>query len=328
MPGIVETSLPHARPWGWCDLRTAHRSTPHRVSRWNTNGSLSLWIGCFFAASLLITGCDLLEHSPRAESPAIPPSSSPTKLPRVITLAPHLTEWVYALGGQGQLIATVEHSDFPPSAQALPRIGNAFALNLEQIVALRPDAVLYWAEGGAQLQIERIRVLGITAVPIRIVSLDDLPLAAERICDVLECPNQQQIAEQLRAGIKRLRSTYQDNPPRRTFLQIGEQPLWTLGGAHLLSDALRPCGVINVFESLTPPAAAISREQVIALRPEIVLLNQHPQDGDWAQHWSTWWTPGRPDAPRFITLNPDLSLRPGPRILDAVEYVCNALAHQ
>lgn len=303
---------------------STHRVRRINLPRWLIAPlSLIVFVACAWIAygALVVNKAD-------PEMATEPPSSfsndkanNDIPLPRVITLAPHLTEWIYELGAGDQLIATVEHSDYPPQALNLPRVGNAFSLNLEKIVASRPDWVIYWADGGGALQVDRLRALGIPVLGVQINTLNELPGAVGGLCEAIRCPVSK-VEAKLQERISRIQQAYANHRPVRIFIQIGRRPLWTLGGSHLLSNSLEICGAQNLFASISSPAAVVSPEQVIAGRPEVIILTKTEVDGDWEKEWNRWWPEQRSGRPRYITLHPDISLRPGPRIFDAIEIFC------
>lgn len=295
-----------------------HRARRNKIVRWLALFLFVLLAGVF--AWVITSKSDCVSNS-QVPDVTRDVTANEKQLPRLITLAPHLTEWIYELGAGDQLIATVDHSDYPPQALDLPRVGSAFALNLEKIVASKPDWVIYWADGGGALQIDRLRELGVPVLGVQINALEELPSTIGALCEAVRCPINN-VEEELYERISRIRHTYRDRLRVRTFFQIGSGPLWTLGGSHLLSNALEVCGSQNLFASLSSPAAVVSPEQVIAGRPEVIVQAKTAVDRNWEKEWGQWWPKQSSDRPRFITLHPDISLRPGPRIFDAVEIFC------
>jgi iron complex transport system substrate-binding protein len=172
---------------------------------------------------------------------------------RVISLAPHATELVYAAGGGAKLVGTVTYSDYPPAARAVPRIGNNKALDLERIAALKPDLIVAWRHGNAERQTDALRALHIPLFFSEPRHLDDIATSLGRLGALLGTqPAADAAAAAFRRDIAALRARYAARAPVTVFFQVWDRPLMTLNGAHLISDAIELCGGRNVFASLKP----------------------------------------------------------------------------
>ena len=242
---------------------------------------------------------------------------------RVISLAPHATEMLFAVGAGTAVIATVARSDWPPEARALPQVGDANALDLERIVMLEPDLVIAWPYTApshlAALRRRNVRVFmsdpktipGIAANMERLAALAGTSaVATARIAEV-------------HAQHAALRSKYQSLPSLRVFYQVWHEPLYTIGGRHLITEAIRLCGGENVFASLRLPAPSVTVEAVVAARPEVIVGGD--DDGRrplWLDNWSRWKSiPAVRDGNLFAA-DGNLLHRPGPRFLEGVEALC------
>ena len=239
---------------------------------------------------------------------------------RIVTLAPHLAEAVFALGAGDRLVAVSDHSDFPPAARRLPRVGDAFSVQLEAVLALRPDLVLAWgasgqalsrtalARGGSALYVSR--PVRLTDVATELRALGRL-LGTEVRADALAVAYSARL--QGAAEIGRGRA-------RRVFVQMGAPSLYTVGDRHYLGEAVRLCGAVNIFAELRGSAPMVSAEAVLARRPDIVLvLDDLP-----AGVATTWQRRGLRDVRPVPST---LLGRPGPRLADGVFAMCTALGH-
>lgn len=243
----------------------------------------------------------------------------------MIALAPHLAELVFAAGAGETLVGTVAWSDYPEAAAALPRIGDAFRLDLERIVGLNPDLALAWEGGTPAAAAERLSALGIDVVWIRTRGLDEIGSALIRLGDLLGRP------EHGRAGAHAFRAALAD---RRvpdagtripTFYQVSERPLFTLGGRHIINEILARCGAYNIFSDLDVAAAAVDREAVLARRPRLILAGQDSSRADPLALWRRDRA-ALPADVRLLEVDPDVLIRPTPRILDGIDLLCTALA--
>ncbi|MEE4297210.1 MAG: helical backbone metal receptor [Wenzhouxiangella sp.] len=251
---------------------------------------------------------------------------SPTRAetPRAITLAPHLTELAYAVEGENALVGVVAWSDYPEAAKDLPRIGDAFQFNLERITMLAPTVALAWRGGTNPALAQRLQSMDIDVVWIQIRSLDDIAQALTDVGTALgQAASGAQAAAQFRSALAN-RPPIPKNQRRPAFYQISEQPLFTLGKRHILSELLHRCGAYNVFDDLDVEAAAVEFEAVIARQPEIIIAGRQFPTHDALAHWRQF-RELLPDHTRFIEVDPDTLIRPTPRIVQGMDQLCQKL---
>jgi iron complex transport system substrate-binding protein len=244
---------------------------------------------------------------------------------RIVSLAPSLTEIAYAAGAGATLVGTVEYSDYPAQARALPRVGDGWRVDVEQVLALRPDVVLAWSSGTPQATIERLEAVGLRVVSVPTFRLADVP-AALRLVGRLA--GTQEVAEaaagRFDAEVRRLRERHAGAAPLTVFIQIDDQPLFTVGGRHVLSEVVQLCGGTNVFADLGQVAPQVDVEAVLARDPQVILSTDDTV-ADPAAQWRRW--PGL-RAVRAGTIYPlpsDLVARATPRLAQGVAATCEAL---
>jgi len=188
----------------------------------------------------------------------------PRPVQRVISLAPHATELLFAAGGGARIVGTVAYSDYPSSARDIPHVGDNRALDLERIAALKPDLVVVWRHGNAQKQTDRLRALGIPLYFSEPHRLADIPRSIEVLGTLLDTrASAHDAAQQFRQQADALRHRYASRPPVTVFFQVWEQPLMTLNGQHVFTDMLALCGGRNVFAGEPLLVPTVSTEAVI-----------------------------------------------------------------
>jgi len=250
---------------------------------------------------------------------------------RVISLAPHVTELIYAAGGGARLVGAVSYSDYPPEAKQLPRVGDNKALDLERIVALKPDLIVVWRHGNAQAQLERLRELHIPLFFSEPHQLDDVAVTLTRLGALLGTSSAADAAANAyRQEIARLRARYAGRPPVSVFYQVWDQPLMTLNGTHMLSDVITLCGGRNVFAKLEPLVPTVSTEAVLAANPEAIVTasagaTQPDTPLPQLDKWRAW--PGLKAAARnnLFAIDGDLINRPAPRLAQGAAQLCEDL---
>lgn len=244
---------------------------------------------------------------------------------RVITLAPHVTEMVFAAGAGHKLVATVTASNYPPEALAVPRVGDGLSINAEQLLTLQPDLIIGWQQTQA---IEKLTPL-LTSLNIPVVyseprRLDDIPNDIERLGAKLgTAPAANAAAQNLRNQLAALRATYAHRTPVPVFIEVGTNPLYTLGNDPLTNDAIKSCGGVNVFGDAGLVAPAVPAESVLVRRPQVVIIaDTRPAEiARRARYWATL----RLDAARqnhVYRIDPDMLVRPGPRLIAATQQLC------
>lgn len=243
---------------------------------------------------------------------------------RVVTLAPHLAELVFAAGGGRQLVGVSRFTDYPPAAAELPRIGDGFALKYEHLLALQPTLVLAWAGGTPVDAITRLEQLGLRVLPVDVSSMDDIPSAIEHLGEVLgTAAVAGAAAAAQRKRIAQLGSAQPPRPqPLRVYYQVSHTPLYTLNGSSIVSDAIARCGGRNVFADLPTIAPLLGRESVLMARPEVILYSTPGGDAPWRGFDAI----PAVAAGQVIKINPDLLARPGPRFVEGAEALCGVLA--
>ncbi|MCX4159863.1 MULTISPECIES: cobalamin-binding protein [Paraburkholderia] len=250
---------------------------------------------------------------------------------RVISLAPHVTELLYAAGGGAKLVGAVTYSDYPPEAKQLPRVGDNKALDLERIVALKPDLIVVWRHGNAQAQLERLRELHIPLFFSEPKHLDDIASTLTKLGVLLDTQQTADAAATaFRQRIAQLRTRYATRPPVSVFYQVWDKPLMTLNGTHMISDVIALCGGRNVFAQLEPLVPTVSTEAVLAANPEaIVTASQgatapdHPLSQ--LDTWRAWPALTAVARNNLFAIDGDLINRPAPRIAQGAAQLCEDL---
>jgi iron complex transport system substrate-binding protein len=255
----------------------------------------------------------------------------PAPAQRVISLAPHVTELLYAAGGGAKVVGAVSYSDYPPEAKQLPRVGDNKALDLERIVALKPDLIVVWRHGNAQRQLDRLRELHIPLFFSEPRHLDDVAVSLTKLGQLLGTSSTADVAARAyRQDIAKLRSQYASRPPVSVFYQVWDQPLMTLNGDHMVSDVIALCGGRNVFAGLEPLVPTVSTEAVLAANPEAIFTaapgatrpdTTLPQ----LSTWRAWPSLTAVANNNLFAIDGDLINRPAPRIAQGAKQMCEDL---
>lgn len=248
--------------------------------------------------------------------------SVPRAVTRIVTLAPHATELVYAAGAGDRLVATVNYSDYPPAARALPRVGGLSGVSLEAVWRYRPDLVVTWPDGAAARDIDRLRRQGIAVFVSHPLRLGDVAREIEALGHL---SGQDAVAGRAaaayRARLADLERRYAGRAPLRVFFQVSPAPLFTVSDASFLGTLIHLCGGRNVFGALPMPAPQVGIEAVLEAAPQVMLATDAASLAIWDRYPRI---PAVEHGTRFV-LPADATSRPGPRLVEGAEAVCRAL---
>lgn len=246
---------------------------------------------------------------------------------RIVSLAPHVTEMLFAAGAGSKLRGVVEYSNFPPAARKIMGIGSYAQPDLEAIAALKPDLVIGWTSGNSPVHIRQMRALGIPVFMVKAQRIEDVARDLLRYGQLAGSqPQAQRAADEFRQRMAALRTQYAEQPPVRVFYQIWKQPLMTVGGDQLISEVMQLCGGVNVFAKLPALAPNVSLEAVLAANPEVIIVSgldgQRPA---WLDDWQRWATLTAVRRDNLFFIPPDLVQRATPRIAEGAAQLCQQL---
>jgi iron complex transport system substrate-binding protein len=243
---------------------------------------------------------------------------------RVVTLAPHLTELVYAAGAGASLVGADSASDYPAAAAGIARVGDAAGLDLERIVALRPALVLGWLSGNKASDISRLEQLGFTMFLSEPRRLSDIPRTLRLIGLLLGTASvAEQSASAFERGMQGLRLRAGQVRPVSVFVEVWHEPLITVSAQHIISDVLALCGGYNVLAALPELAPTVSLESVLVQDPEVIIGGGAPP-GTLAT-WDRFPRVRAVQRRQLYAVDPDLITRATPRILEGAQQVCHHL---
>ncbi len=240
--------------------------------------------------------------------------------PRVITLSPANTELAFAAGITP--IGVSSFSDYPPEAAKIEQVATWQGMNVERIVALKPDLVLAWRGGNAERQVNQLASLGIKVQWIDATSIEHIAQALGDLARWSPTPDQaRQAAQKMLTDYAALKATYGNLPKKRVFIQFGQQPLFTTSQGSLQHQVVELCGGENIFAASRVPWPQVSREQVLARQPQAIVVAG--STGDIPKIEQYWHSQLKIPV---IALNSDWFERASPRIILAAKQLCSALS--
>jgi len=246
---------------------------------------------------------------------------------RVIAMAPHVTELLFAAGGGSAVVGAMNYSDYPAAAKLLPLVGSDAQIDIERVLALKPDLLVVWQSGNTARQLEQLGKLGIPIFYSEPKSLEQVATSVERLGRLMgtgEAAGRE--AGRYRADIARLRTAYAQRPKVKVFYQVWDKPIYTLSDAHILGDTLKVCGGENVFGALKVVAPSVSVEAVLQANPEAIFGSEQSDPADTGiAMWQQYPRLLAVERGNLFRIPGVLLTRPGPRLALGAAQLCEKL---
>jgi len=242
---------------------------------------------------------------------------------RIISLAPHTTELLFAAGAGNKIVGAVRYSYYPEAAKTIPTVGDTNKLDLERIVALAPDLIVAW-QSNAAADTEVLRTLKIPIYVSEPASLEAIARSIEALGILSGSATiAQQASAEFTARLTRLRENYSGKPVVSAFYQFWHDPIFTINGDHIISAVMQLCGGRNIFSKMAVLSGQISAEAVISANPDVIIAsaidaNRPP----WLDYWQHWPELAAARNGQIYYIPPDLIQRHTPRILDGAAMMC------
>jgi len=247
---------------------------------------------------------------------------------RIVALAPHMVENLYASGAGHTLVGVVDHCDYPAAAKKLPSVGSISAFSAEAILALEPDLVLVWYSGRGAKILATLESVGLTTYAGNTQTLADIPKTLRRY-GVLAASEAtaEAAAQDFEQRLDTLKTEFQHRAPLSVFYQIWDNPLQTLNGEHLISDIIALCGGANVFAESPALAPKVSREGLLERDPDVIVASGADQQTrpPWLDDWRQWPVISAVKHNNLYAIPPDILQRNTVRVLRGAELMCQYL---
>jgi iron complex transport system substrate-binding protein len=249
---------------------------------------------------------------------------------RIVSLAPGATEMLFAAGAGDKVIATVAYSDDPAEARAVPRIGDAAAIDMERLIALHADVVVVWPKGGNPAQIAQVERMGLPVYREQVDAFSEFAASLRRLGTLAgTAAVAERAALELDAHLAALAKRYGGGTPVTVLLEIWDRPIYTVGGKHLMSDALKLCGARNIFGDLDVAAPVVDIEAVIARNPDMIVAAAPPGAASgWLDEWKPFGALQAVRSGRLIAFEDQRLSGLGPSALAATAGLCQLIDAQ
>lgn len=246
---------------------------------------------------------------------------------RIVALTPHATELLFSVGAEKQIVGVVEHSDYPKAAQQLPRVGGYGSFNLEAIMALEPDLIIYWPGGNPAREIQRLQKLGFPLFGSNPKNFDDIASELEKMALLTgHSEATQALITDFRLQVESLYQQNKRKPRVRVFYQVWDSPMLSQNDLSFITRVIELCGGRNIFGHLPMLSPQVSIEAVLAANPDVILAGSHQGKAPtWLKDWQQYPYLKAVKHQQLKTINSDVIHRPTMRLLDAAKQMCRLL---
>lgn len=245
---------------------------------------------------------------------------------RIVSLAPSITDLLFAIGAGPGVVGRTRWAAYPPEALAVPSVGDGLDPNVEAIAARRPDLVLFYESPANATAVQQLTALGISTESLRMDRLDDVARAARRFGAVTgTAAHAESLATRFTERLDSARAARSGAPPGpRVLILSWDQPPIVIGGGSFQSELLELAGARNAFGDLAQPSGQVAIETIAARDPDLVLLTGGASDPEWAAR-AEWQVVPAVRARRFVVVSTDAFTYPSFRAFEAVAALRRAL---
>lgn len=243
---------------------------------------------------------------------------------RIISLAPDITEILFALGAEKQVVGVISDSNYPEAAKKIPIVGAIGGLDIERMVALKPDLIITWDKSFArQLSILQSK-FGVAIYTTKPKQLEDIALTMKNLGALTGNVETARLKAQLYLqALNQLASKYQHQKPINVFYQIGNYSLLTINKESWINQAIELCGGRNVFAKARFAVPEISWEALLVANPQVIITDTTQRD--WKDRWQKWRSIDAVKRNQLYAIDPDYIDRAGPRLILGVNQLCQSL---
>jgi iron complex transport system substrate-binding protein len=253
----------------------------------------------------------------------------PSPPTRIISLAPNITEILFSLGLDREIVGVSTYCNYPEKAKTKLRVGSYLALDYEKIVSLKPDLVVGTGAGNTQDMVERLEKLGFPTYVIYPKSFNDILQSISRLGKAVDRKKEAlAIIQDMERRRDRIVELTQGLYRPKVFFQIADAPIVTVGKGSFGDDLIRLAGGHNIAGNEKEMYPRLGMEEILKRSPEVILVSSMNPRGTYdkvLQEWARWKTISAVRKGRIHLINSDLIDRPSPRIIDGLEEIVRIL---
>jgi iron complex transport system substrate-binding protein len=248
---------------------------------------------------------------------------------RIVSLAPNITEILFSLGLDEEIVGVSIHCNFPEKAKTKVRVGSYISLDFEKITSLKPDLIIATGAGNTREMVDRLEKLGFQTYTIYPKNFNDILKSIGHIGEVVNREKEARgIIEGLRKRSQRVIELTKGLSRPKVFIQIGDAPIVTVGKGSFADDLIRLAGGENIAGKEKEVYPRFGMEEILKRSPEVIVISSMNPKGDYQkilEEWNRWKTIPAVKNGRIHLIDSDLLDRPSPRIIDGLEELARVL---
>ncbi len=248
---------------------------------------------------------------------------------RIVSLAPNITEILFSLGLDDEIVGVSIHCNFPEKAKSKARVGSYISLDFEKITSLKPDLIIATGAGNTRDMVDRLGKLGFQTYVIYPKNFDDILVSIAHLGQAVNRGREARaIIEGMRKKSQRVIELTRGLPRPKVFIQIGDAPIVTVGKGSFADDLIRLAGGENIAGKEKEVYPRFGMEEILKRSPEVIVISSMNPRGDYQkilQEWARWKTIPAVKNGRIHLIDSDLLDRPSPRIIDGLEELARVL---
>ncbi len=248
---------------------------------------------------------------------------------RIVSLAPNITEILFSLGLDEEIVGVSIHCNFPEKAKTKVRVGSYISLDFEKITSLKPDLIIATGAGNTREMVDRLEKLGFQTYAIYPKNFNDILKSIGHIGEVVNREKEARgIIEGLRKRSQRVIELTKGLSRPKVFIQIGDAPIVTVGKGSFADDLIRLAGGENIAGKEKEVYPRFGMEEILKRSPEVIVISSMNPKGDYQkilEEWNRWKTIPAVKNGRIHLIDSDLLDRPSPRIIDGLEELARVL---
>ena len=249
--------------------------------------------------------------------------SLPVRIDRIVSLAPSVTENVFAAGAGDRLVGVTTYCNYPEQAKSIAKVGDTMSPNMETIVALRPDVVLVSTASQIEAFTRTLEGNGIAVYVTDPKTLEDVFKSVETFGHLFGTEDQaERLLPNLESRTEAVSNSAERAPRTKVLIQVSREPLFTIGKGAFLNDLITRAGGESVTANVETSFPKLSKETASALEPEVIILSDSEDNQEPNEAFKN--SPAVKNG-RVYKINADIISRPGPRLVDALEQIAKFL---
>ena len=247
----------------------------------------------------------------------------PEKVERVISLAPNLTENIFAVGAGDRLVGVTTFCNYPEDAQKIQKVGDTLNPNIETIIALKPQIVFVSTASQLETFMKTLESQNITVFVMAPKDLNGVLANLRQLGEIFGMPERTTVLlNELQERIIAVDEQVRDKPKTKTFVQISKEPLFTIGKESFITEIIERAGGVSATKDVPTAYPKISKETALSLNPDVIILSESPDN---LEPNDIFKNSAAVKNKKVFKISADILSRPSPRIVDGLEQIAEAL---